>query len=874
MQTAFDPRCGEWNVTWPGRLAQHDIVYLSPPEDPSQGLPIGNGDLGAMLWTEPNQLILAINKCDTWDDANLGAFDSWSAALEEHHPVLRHCARLVIDFQQPVFDLLYQQQFEGRLELARAAARVQACTPFSVVGVQALGSAAYKVLLVDVQRDAPQGESAPCLVRLERWGSRTFAHWYHQIRRDPTLGLGGTTTQVERGRIVIEQELTSLRFVVAAQVLPADDPAPQPRVLHRRAAEYTLVENGRFRVLVTCVTSENAADPRTEAHRLLDEAVAAQDGLVAQHEDEWRRFWQASYLSLPSKPYLENIWHLVLYWANSSSRGAYPPHFCTGLWRWNRDFLPWNYFFHWNEQWYVWPLHPANHAELADPYLTFRRNGLERACQDTRERRNRPGAFYSDVTDRNGYNDTIEEDNHTPSAQIALDFWRHYRYTGDEAFLRESAWPVMREATRFMVSWLVLGDDGLYHTTGGGVYEGTPPFNDAVTDLAMLRALLPAALDAAGRVGYADPEVAQWAEMLAKLTPFRLEPLTEREVERRDGETILRAGLGKGRAVPSEVVPAVGQRPADGAWVRMRYAGFLTDYYGIPDGEMSPVFPAGIVGLNDPDSPLFKAEVTHLMCHPSTHPDPKREQGADMAGTDDVCMGWCPYAVGLARLGMAEDLARELENSISTWQFYPQGLGHYGPYHVFRPDMRERWRTNQVLDADRPAGTEEFKPFAVWPFRHFTNEAMPIAATAMNEMLLQSHEGLIRVCPATPTDWPARFTLLAQGGFLVSAQKTAAEPDWVCIESQRGGSCRLANPWPALGAVCCCELDGSGQEENTKTLCVRAGVLEWTTCPGHRYLLGPQPLALATWQVLAETPTPNQAPRQLGQAQLGLYKTY
>ena len=30
MESAFDPLTGEWHVAWPGRIAQHDLVYLSP----------------------------------------------------------------------------------------------------------------------------------------------------------------------------------------------------------------------------------------------------------------------------------------------------------------------------------------------------------------------------------------------------------------------------------------------------------------------------------------------------------------------------------------------------------------------------------------------------------------------------------------------------------------------------------------------------------------------------------------------------------------------------------------------------------------------------------------------------------------------------
>jgi len=122
LDSPYSPHTGQWEIAWPERLAQHDVVYLSPPEDPTLGLPIGNGDLGALVWTTDRELVLAVNKCDTWDDDKAGSFQNWGRTEEENYTTLRHCGRLVIDWGCPAFDLLYQQDFQGRLELAPAVA--------------------------------------------------------------------------------------------------------------------------------------------------------------------------------------------------------------------------------------------------------------------------------------------------------------------------------------------------------------------------------------------------------------------------------------------------------------------------------------------------------------------------------------------------------------------------------------------------------------------------------------------------------------------------------------------------------------------------------------------------------------------------------
>ena len=56
------------NVDYEKYLSQHDVVYLSPATEGVEGLPIGNGDMAAMIWTPPEQIIWNINKCDLWDD--------------------------------------------------------------------------------------------------------------------------------------------------------------------------------------------------------------------------------------------------------------------------------------------------------------------------------------------------------------------------------------------------------------------------------------------------------------------------------------------------------------------------------------------------------------------------------------------------------------------------------------------------------------------------------------------------------------------------------------------------------------------------------------------------------------------------------------
>ncbi len=273
LESPFSPHSGKWEIAWPERLSQHDVVYLSPPEDPTLGLPIGNGDLGALVWTTRRELVLAINKCDTWDDNKRGHFHNWGREEEENYTTLRHCARLVIDLDCPAFDLLYQQDFQGRLELAPAVASLRARTPFAKVAVSSYVSADPAVLVVRCEMSSAEAYSPQ--VRLERWGSRVFGHWYSLVVVMPREGWRARRPRSSTTASSFSQELRTLSFVVAAQVA-ADSQGDPPRRLHSRAGAVNLpaAKQSACTIFLTVVTSENNPDPLAEAHRILDRAVA------------------------------------------------------------------------------------------------------------------------------------------------------------------------------------------------------------------------------------------------------------------------------------------------------------------------------------------------------------------------------------------------------------------------------------------------------------------------------------------------------------------------------------------------------------------------------------------------------------------------
>lgn len=115
-------------------------------------------------------------------------------------------------------------------------------------------------------------------------------------------------------------------------------------------------------------------------------------------------------------------------------------------------------------------------------------------------------------------------------------------------------------------------------------------------------------------------------------------------------------------------------------------------------------------------------------------------------------------------------------------------------------------------------------------YRPFTLEGNFAFASGVQDMLIQSHTGVIRIFPAIPSGWKdASFsTLRTRGAFLVSAERKDAATTRVVITSERGGACRLANPFGQQAP----SADG-------RAVPVRDGIIEMVMQPGQTITLVP-----------------------------------
>jgi hypothetical protein len=149
-----------------------------------------------------------------------------------------------------------------------------------------------------------------------------------------------------------------------------------------------------------------------------------------------------------------------------------------------------------------------------------------------------------------------------------------------------------------------------------------------------------------------------------------------------------------------------------------------------------------------------------------------------------------------------------LDTDHESYRWYPGKL----PYlimqslrtGVFRPDrdfdhvreLLERWTHGNGLLWGMSVGN--YGHTGAW------TESLGITG-ALQDLLMQSWDGVIRIFPGFPSGMDASFTdLRAVGAFLVSASRSGGVVGEVSITSLRGGTCVMENPWPGRKIAVSC----------------------------------------------------------------------
>lgn len=743
-------------VDYAALVSKADLDLSTPlgvADSEKPGLPIGNGRLGTLLWTPaPSMLAMQLNHTDVF------AFRACSvAARGDHQDYGNVCGKVEIAFGEDVFG---PDTTRNQLSVYDALATV------SGRGVRIRGLAWHARDVVALEITDERAEPKPVTVDLAMLRPALQESGSHKaISAVATNGQDIELTQQflePKGQPCAYDlnSFTAVRARVLGRAAAAEVRGDRVRLTVPAAA-------GAFTVLFS--VGQSTAEPLGTVQ------AAAKDGLEAAaamgtsklHADNaayWRDYWSRSFVSMSGSPELEEMTRFYLwghYLAGICLRGNFPPKH-SGMIFITQEYRVWGSLFWWfNESAQQGWQFEANRLELLEPVFRWNQHARPGYESAARQSWNSRGWYIPETSSWDGP-EILPEGQHKPEghragvhqslrgagwtarntynmAKFATLYYKKYLFTGDETWLKEKAYPALRDTAEFYCGLkagcqygggcdygpegtviLKKDEDGKYHLYGTMSHEHIWWGKDIIEDLAAMRGIFPVAIALSKKYGVDADRRAEWQEVLENLAPY----------PRSDMPGAI-AGLGPG------------------TWCQgLAPHGKLRENYGDESPRMGPVIGDFLdaLTLESADTQEWAVAMATLDKHPGT-------------GKKQLCS--CgQYAIIPARMGRADLVEIALP-----------------------AQMRSSY------DQARPGASHSLQGPGI--FMRATHEALllSVAASPVDAPVIHVLEGW-------PRKWDVDFQLLAKGGFLVSASLKSEAIRFVEIRSQRGGECRIRNPWP------------------------------------------------------------------------------
>jgi alpha-L-fucosidase 2 len=568
------------------------LRYDQPARAWEQALPVGNGRLGAMIFGSPDEELIQLNDATFWSGG--GPRDWNNPAAKDVLPEIRAavfagryqeaealCKKMQGPFTQsylPLADLRLTfpsdaprtvVAYHRMLDLDSATVTVRYREGDTTYTREVYASFPDQLIVVRLTADQP--------------GKITLhAALSSQVQSTPSSA--GDNTLILRGQAPVHADPSYLgKRPDAIRYAPGDDGGLRFEVRvepHVEGGRVSLadgrlaIENADAVTLrLSAATSFNGSH-RSAAREGRDESAAAAAPLAAaskwddatlraRHVADHQALFRRVRLDLGSEPGAEALatdvrlarfvggnpdpalaallFNYGRYLLIACSRPGGQPANLQGLW--NKDMRPpWssNYTININTQMNYWPAEVTNLSECHLPLMDFigelAANGRETA-------RINYGAggwvshHNSDLWRQSAPVGNFGEGNpmwanwSLSNAWLCQHLWEHYAFTGDRAFLRERAWPLMRGAAEFYLDTLVPDAEGRLVTVPSTSPEAsfTTPEGEAASvsqastmDMSILRDLFTNCIEAAAILEI-EPEFARrLAETRARLYPLQI----------------------------------------------------------------------------------------------------------------------------------------------------------------------------------------------------------------------------------------------------------------------------------------------------------------------------------------------------------------
>lgn len=714
--------CGLWGSCssydyCPVTPSESDLVFTGLARSWDEAMPLGNATVGALVWQRDSSLRLSLDRTDLWD---LRPVDSLSGDNFRFSWVKEHIRTK--DY------LPVQKKLDWPYDMNPAPSKIPGAAiefPLEKIG-------------------------APTQVRLYLNNALCEANWADGTQMQTFVH---ATEPV--GWFVFRNLKTPIEPSILTPVYNKTKPdgsldPVSGQDLHRLGYQQgeTVREGNRITYhqkgygdfwydVVVCWKQEGetlygtwSVTSSLSGEKAAEKAEAAlQRGLKQDyqaHLEYWNKYWAQSSVTLPDSILQKQYQNEMYKFASTTREHSYPISLQAVWTADNGKLPPWKGDYHHdlNTQLSYWPAYTGNHLTEGMGYLNTLWNQRDTYKRYTRqyfgtEGMNMPGVCTLTGEPMGGW---IQYSmSQTVAAWLAQHFYLHWKYSADRTFLKERAYPFLKDVAIYLEQVSEVTPEGvrkLEFSSSPEVFDNSLQawFSDMTNyDLAMMHFLFKAAAELAHELNLTD-ESSHWAALEAQLPDYDVDE-----------------------------------------------EGCLTFAKGYPYNESHRHFshamaihPMGLIDWSDGEKSqhIIRATLKRL----------------DEVGPD--------YWTGYSYSWLANMKARAFDGKGAA-----QALRTFAECFCLK-------NTFHANGDQTKSGKSRFT------YRPFTLEGNFAFASGIQEMLLQSHTGTIRIFPALPEEWKdVSFEgLRAIGAFLVYAQMEGGEITRVRIYSEKGGMLKIARP--------------------------------------------------------------------------------
>lgn len=510
------------------------LWYKKPAKVWTEALPVGNGRLGAMVFGRIQEELIQLNEASLWTGGpvrthvNPGAYENLQIVRdallkeEDYAKAYAYTKKMQGYYSEsflPMADLFIRQQLADTavtgyyrdLSLDDAMSG----TRFTAGGVmytrQVISSAPDQVIVIRLSASKPGALNFTT-------GIRGLLQYQKSVTGNSELvAKGKAASHIEpsyvRSDNPVQQNDTAgcrgMRFQVRLKALNTGGSvqADTSGITVKNATEVLLFVSAAtsFNGFDKCPDSQGKDENKIAGDYLQAAVKKNWQGLLAAHFADYRKYFNRvsftlaapadnSNAGLPTDerllhytegtadPALETMYfQFGRYLLISCSRPGRPAANLQGIW--NKELRPpWssNYTTNINVQMNYWPAEEVNLSEMHLPLMDFIKDVSVTGALTAKEFYHAQGwalhhnsdiwALSNPVGDL-GKGDPMWANWAVGSPWLSQHLWMHYAFTKDKKFLKETAYPIMKEAAAFCLDWLVEDANGWLVTAPSGSPE-------------------------------------------------------------------------------------------------------------------------------------------------------------------------------------------------------------------------------------------------------------------------------------------------------------------------------------------------------------------------------------------------------------------